>query len=128
MSHKEPDLQSLDDDEKHYRGVAISITGWKPPFSDAQEAAIQETAVSIKRYMESAPSLLIKRSRQKKKKTDQNRWGDAGSDRAALLYLMGRFDAETIQCPRCGGAEDTADMDSADWLRKYLSTHPEPSR
>lgn len=41
----------------------------------------------------------------------------------ALRYLMQQFDGETWQCPRCGHAEDTATMDSAEWLRDWLKTH-----
>lgn len=47
-----------------------------------------------------------------------------GSDREVLQYLMQQFDVETWQCPSCGHAEDTASMDSADYLRKYLAEHP----
>lgn len=42
---------------------------------------------------------------------------------SALHYLMERFDNETWQCPRCGHAEDTSTMDSADWLREWLKEH-----
>lgn len=45
-------------------------------------------------------------------------------DREALHYLMKQFDHETWQCPQCGHAEDTATMDSADYLRQYLKEHP----
>jgi len=45
-------------------------------------------------------------------------------DRAALAYLMQQFDAETWQCPQCGHAEDTATMDSAEFLRNYLAENP----
>lgn len=45
-------------------------------------------------------------------------------DRAALLYLMQQFDAESWQCPQCGHAEDTATMDSAHYLRHYLAENP----
>ena len=47
-----------------------------------------------------------------------------GSDREVLLYLMQQFDAESWECPRCGHSETTADMDSADYLRRYLAEHP----
>lgn len=50
----------------------------------------------------------------------------AGSDRDVLRYLMQQFDAESWQCPSCGHAEDTATMDSADYLRQYLAAHPDP--
>ena len=41
----------------------------------------------------------------------------------ALRYLMERFEAETWQCERCCHAEDTATMDSANWLREWFKTH-----
>ena len=41
----------------------------------------------------------------------------------ALRYLMQQFDFETWQCPQCGHAEDTATMDSAEWLRDWLKVH-----
>ena len=41
----------------------------------------------------------------------------------ALRYLMQQFDDQTWQCPQCGHAEDTASMDSAEWLRDWLKTH-----
>lgn len=47
-----------------------------------------------------------------------------GGDRAVLTYLMHQFDAESWECPNCGHSEDTATMDSADYLRRYLATHP----
>jgi hypothetical protein len=43
-----------------------------------------------------------------------------GRDREALLYLMRQFDVESWECPKCGHSEDTASMDSADYLRKFL--------
>lgn len=43
------------------------------------------------------------------------------SDREVLLYLMQQFDAEQWECPRCGHSEATADMDSAEYLRRYLT-------
>lgn len=50
-----------------------------------------------------------------------------GSDREVLLYLMQQFDGETWECERCGHSEDTATMDSADYLRRYLAEHPAPA-
>ena len=47
-----------------------------------------------------------------------------GSDREVLQYLMQQFDAEQWDCPRCGHSEATADMDSADYLRRYLTAQP----
>jgi hypothetical protein len=47
-----------------------------------------------------------------------------GSDREVLLYLMLQFDAEQWDCPRCGHSEATADMDSAEYLRRYLAKAP----
>ena len=41
--------------------------------------------------------------------------------RGALLYLMSQFDNETWNCERCGHSEDTKTMDSAFWLRDFLS-------
>lgn len=41
-------------------------------------------------------------------------------DRAALVYVLSRFDAETFECRRCGYSETCSDMDSADYLRKHL--------
>ncbi|WP_341706490.1 hypothetical protein [Halopseudomonas sp.] len=48
------------------------------------------------------------------------------SDRDALLYLMERFDSEVSNCPVCGHSEATSDMDSAYYLRDYLSAAPAP--
>lgn len=47
-----------------------------------------------------------------------------GSDRDVLLYLMQQFDAESWECRSCGHSEDCASMDSADYLRRYLSSSP----
>lgn len=41
---------------------------------------------------------------------------------SALNYLMQCFDMETWQCPQCGHAEQTKDMDSAYWLREWFKT------
>jgi hypothetical protein len=43
------------------------------------------------------------------------------SDREVLMYLMQQFDCETWSCERCGHEEDTATMDSAHYLRRYLA-------
>jgi hypothetical protein len=47
------------------------------------------------------------------------------SDRAVLLYLMQQFDGEVHVCP-CGREDETADCDSAHYLRQYLASHPFP--
>jgi len=41
--------------------------------------------------------------------------------REVLGYLMDRFEHESWECPTCGHSEDTATMDSADYLRKFLA-------
>jgi hypothetical protein len=48
----------------------------------------------------------------------------AMSDREALVYLLGQFDAEIFVCPACSNEEPTKEMDSAHFLRRHLDEVP----
>lgn len=46
------------------------------------------------------------------------------TDREALVYVLGQFDGENFQCPKCFHEEPTKDMDSAYFLRRHLEEVP----
>lgn len=46
------------------------------------------------------------------------------TDREALVYVLGQFDGENFQCPKCYHEEPTKDMDSAYFLRRHLAEVP----
>lgn len=52
----------------------------------------------------------------------------ASNDLHMLRYLMQGFDSEVWNCERCGHAEPTKDMDSADLLRTYLTGQCSPPK
>lgn len=46
------------------------------------------------------------------------------TDREALVYVLGQFDGENFQCPKCYHEEPTKHMDSAYFLRRHLAEVP----
>lgn len=46
------------------------------------------------------------------------------TDREALVYVLGQFDAEIFVCPACTNEEPTKEMDSAHFLRRHLAEVP----